>query len=136
MYRRLRAVLAVAAAGGFIDLMTDVVYFGALAAVKCVRGVAPGAAQIAACEPHENAWQTCTRAFTLNRLEDLGDKDRLRFNRSSISGDQRSLHFFLPSTTRRQRTAPLRLTNVRNRERVPLHEKSKCNQRPRERPEP
>ena len=136
MYRRLRAVLAVAAACKFIHLMADRIDGRALAAVKRIRRVAPGASQIASGEPHKNAWQACARTFTLNRFENLGDEDRLRFNRSSISGDQRSLHFFLPSTTRRQRTAPSLRTDAHNLEQALPHEKPECNQRLRERPEP
>jgi hypothetical protein len=67
--------------------MADRVDRRALAAVKCVRGIAPGAAQIAAGETHEYARKPGARAFTLNRLENFGDEDGLRLDRSSISGD-------------------------------------------------
>jgi hypothetical protein len=129
-------VLVIASAGEFIDLVADFIDFHALAAVESVGRIAPGAAQIAASQSHKYARQTGTSPFTLNRLENLGDEDGGRFNRSSISGDERSLHFCVPSTTQRQRTMPSRLVNARIPERVPPREKPGCIRQLPEQPEP
>ena len=51
----------------------------ALAAVERVLGVAPGAAERAAGQPHEGARQAGPRAFALDRVEDLRHaQERLR----------------------------------------------------------
>src|SRR5579862_7268413 len=129
-------MLVVAASGKFIYSMADLVDSHALAAMKGVCGVAPRAAQIAARQTHENARQPSTSPFTLDRLENLGDEDGLRLDGSSISGDERSLHFYVPSTMRRRRTSPSLLTNDRSPERGPKNEKSGCIPRPPARREP
>jgi len=45
--------------------------------VKSVGGIAPRAAQIASGQADENARQSGTRAFSLNRFEDFGDEHEI-----------------------------------------------------------
>lgn len=56
-----------------LDVGDDLVVGEGLAAGEGVLGVAPGAAQVAACEPHKDAGNASEGAFTLDRFVELDE---------------------------------------------------------------
>jgi hypothetical protein len=72
-----RGVRIVTSPGKLINACQYFVNAHLPAAVKCVGGITPGAAQIAARQADKDTREPSARAFALNRFEDFGDKHEI-----------------------------------------------------------